>query len=65
MLFARLAEAGAGMVGGEKKKFPVWAIVLIVLGVLLVCVLPICVILILALLGPAIGEVFSNVIEEI
>jgi hypothetical protein len=63
MLFVRLAEMGAP--GEAKSKFPTWAIVLIVLGVVVLCVLPVCVIVILALLGPAIGNVFSNILIDI
>jgi len=48
----------------EKKGLPVWAIILIVVFVLL-CLIPICVVVILALLGPVIGNVFSNVVEGI
>jgi len=51
----------------EQQKsggFPTWAIVLIVGAVLVLCVLPFCVIAILTLLGPAIGNVFSNIIEN-
>ena len=44
--------------------FPVWAIVLIVVLVL-VCLLPVCVIAILTLLGPAIGNVFSNIVTDL
>ncbi|MBN1312589.1 MAG: pilus assembly protein [Anaerolineae bacterium] len=48
----------------KKDGFPVWAIVLIVLGVLL-CAIPFCVIIILTLLGPSIGNVFSDIILDI
>jgi hypothetical protein len=51
---------------GEKKGgFPTWAIIVIIVAVVLLCLLPICVIVILTLLGPSIGTVFSNIIEEI
>lgn len=43
---------------------PVWAIVLIVIGVV-ICLLPVCIFLVLLLLGPAIGNVFSNIILDI
>jgi hypothetical protein len=47
-----------------KSKLPVWAIVLIV--VVALCILiPVCVIAILALLGPSIGNVFSNVLQNL
>jgi hypothetical protein len=47
-----------------KKKLPVWAIILIILGVLALCI---CVVVpaVLALLGPAVGNVFSNIQETI
>jgi hypothetical protein len=48
----------------QRSGLPVWAIVLIAIGIL-VCLLPVCVIAILTLLGPSIGNVFSNIIEEI
>jgi uncharacterized protein YqhQ len=56
--------------GEEKKKggLPTWAIVVIIVAVLL-CLGAICLIVlvpvILAMLGPSIGNVFSNVIEDI
>jgi Flp pilus assembly pilin Flp len=50
---------------GEKKGgLPTWAIILIAV-VLILCVLPFCVIAILTLLGPAIGDVFSNITEQL
>jgi hypothetical protein len=51
---------------GQPKSggFPVWAIVLIA-AVALLCLLPVCTIVILTLLGPAIGNVFSGIVEEI
>lgn len=48
----------------QKSGFPVWVIVLIVIGVV-VCLLPICIIALLTLLGPSIGNVFSNIIDSI
>ncbi len=48
----------------QRSGLPVWAIVLIVIGVGL-CLLPICIIAILTLLGPAIGNVFSSMIDSI
>jgi hypothetical protein len=60
-----LLMPGEGMPAeGEKKGLPAWAIVLIVLAVLLCC-LPFCVIVFLRMFGPAIGMVFSNIIEEL
>lgn len=59
---ASLAEAEAGADGGG---FPRWAIYAIGALVLLVCILPVCVIIGLALLGPSIGTVFSNMVEEL
>jgi RsiW-degrading membrane proteinase PrsW (M82 family) len=52
----------------EKKKLPTWAIILIVLGGLIVlCIIVSCLLFFLGplLFGPAIGNVFSNVVEEI
>ena len=51
----------------QQSGFPVWAIVLVAAGVL-ICLLPLCavvVIAILTLLGPSIGNVFSNVVLDI
>jgi hypothetical protein len=46
---------------GEKKGgLPTWAIILIAVAVVL-CLLPICVIVILAILGPTIGNIFSEI----
>jgi hypothetical protein len=56
------------MVEGEKKKLPTWAIILIVIGGLIVlCGIISCLLSIIApaLFGPAIGNVFSNVIEDL
>lgn len=53
--------------GGQAQSrggLPTWAIILIVVLAVL-CLLPICVIAILTLLGPAIGNVFSNIIQEL
>lgn len=51
---------------GQKGSKTIWWIVGIV-GVVLVlfCLIPVCIIFILSLLGPAIGNVFSNIIEGI
>ncbi len=50
-------------VGALREELPLWAIVLIIVGALLLCGFLLCllVILVLALLGPAIGNVFSNI----
>lgn len=63
-LLADEIPVGAPEEEGEKKKLPVWAIILIIVAVLLCCA-PIAVIAILALLGPTIGNVFSNVIMDL
>jgi hypothetical protein len=58
-------ESPPGIPGEEeKKKLPVWAIILIIVAVL-VCCAPIAVIAILNILGPTIGNVFSNVIMNL
>ncbi len=44
--------------------FPAWAVILIVV-VLVLCLLPVCIIAILTLLGPAIGNVFSNIVTGV
>ena len=65
LLAARFAESYPG--GPEpivRRRLPVWAIVLIVLAVVL-CLAPLCVWLILLLLGPQIGEVFSEIITDL
>jgi len=48
----------------EPKQMAPWLIVLlIVLGVCVVCVLvPVCVITILTLLGPAVGDIFNDIV---
>jgi hypothetical protein len=53
--------------GGQQRRLPVWAIVLIALFVLALCAIGACLLIpvILTLLGPSIGNVFSNVIEEL
>lgn len=53
---------------GEKKGgLPTWAIIAII-AVVILCVLPICFLVlspvILTILGPSVGNVFSNIIEE-
>ncbi len=64
MLHAEELPEGAG----EKKGgLPTWAIIVIIV-VAVLCLGSICLMLfapvVLALLGPAIGNVFSNIIEE-
>jgi hypothetical protein len=50
---------------GEKKSNTALIIGIVVAVVVVLCLLPMCVILILALLGPAVGNVFSNIVEGI
>lgn len=57
-------EAPPGAPEEEKKGLPVWAIILIVVAVILCCA-PVAVIAILTLLGPTIGDIFSNVIMDL
>ncbi|MHC1784885.1 MAG: hypothetical protein AB9891_19390 [Anaerolineaceae bacterium] len=47
-----------------KKKLPTWAIILIVLGVIALCI---CIIVptVLSLLGPAIGSTFGDITNSI
>jgi hypothetical protein len=47
-----------------KGKIPALVVILIILLVLCI-VLPCCIIVLLSLLGPAVGDVFSNIILEI
>ena len=56
MIRADTGEAKAG-------KLPVWAMILIGVGVV-ICLCFICMFLVPMLLGPSIGNVFSNIIEE-
>jgi hypothetical protein len=60
-----LVRADVPPMEGQPKSggFPVWAIVVIAV-VLILCLLPVCIIGILTLLGPAIGNVFSNIIDN-
>ena len=44
----------------KKGGLPVWVIVLIVVGIV-ICMIPVCVFLALLLLGPSIGNVFSEI----
>jgi flagellar basal body-associated protein FliL len=46
---------------GEQSR-PRWLIVVIVIALVFLCVLPICVITMLTLLGPSIGNVFSEIV---
>jgi hypothetical protein len=50
-----------------KKKLSGWVIALIVLGVVIVCACLIVLLIpvVLALLGPSVGNVFSNVINNL
>ena len=51
----------------KKEGLPVWAIVLIVIGIVicLIALCPIVIIAILTLMGPSIGNVFSEIILDI
>ncbi len=49
----------------QRSGLPAWLIVLIVVLVMLFCVGPILLIIVLALFGPVIGNVFSNIINEL
>ena len=54
---------GEGDVPPDNTGKTVGVVIAIILAVLVVCLLiPLCTIVILALLGPAIGNVFSNII---
>jgi flagellar basal body-associated protein FliL len=46
----------------EEQSRPRWLIVVIVIALVFLCVLPICVITMLTLLGPSIGNVFSEIV---
>jgi hypothetical protein len=51
----------------QQSGLPVWAIVLIVVGVA-ICLIPLCAVIVIAvltLMGPSIGNVFSNIILDI
>ncbi len=39
--------------------------IIAIIAVALLCLIPICVIVVLTLMGPAIGNVFSNIIENL
>ena len=58
------AEGAPPSAQQKSSGLPVWAIILIVVVVLL-CILPFCIITILTLLGPAIGNVFSNIVTGV
>ena len=67
---ASLAEAQAPDNEGDKTGLTILglsgiALAIVLIGVVVLCVLPFCIIIILALLGPAIGNVFSNIVDEI
>lgn len=65
LITARLAEyQGEPTPAGGRRKFPVWAIILIA-AVVVLCLIPVCIFLILILLGPSIGNVFSGIVEEL
>lgn len=66
LLVARFAESypAGPEPAARRRRLPVWAIVLIVIAVVL-CLAPLCVWLILLLLGPQIGEVFSEIITDL
>jgi hypothetical protein len=69
LVMLRLADAPMTP-SEDKKKLPTWAIILIVIGGLIVlcvivgCLLSIFAPAVLALMGPSVGNVFSNVIED-
>jgi hypothetical protein len=69
LVMLRLADASMTP-SEEKKKLPTWAIILIVIGGLIVlciivgCLLSIFAPMVLALMGPSVGNVFSNIIDE-
>jgi len=60
-----LVPADAPPADGQPKSggFPAWAVAVIAV-VLILCLLPVCIIAILTLLGPAIGNVFSNIVDN-
>ena len=41
------------------------ALILVIGGVFMLCILPVCIIIILVLLGPVIGDINSQIIEDI
>ncbi|MBN1426787.1 MAG: hypothetical protein JXB07_00285 [Anaerolineae bacterium] len=48
----------------KKGGLPVWAIILIIVGVVL-CLCPVVIFVVLALMGPQIGNVLSDIIVEL
>ncbi len=64
-IYLRLAEFQSQPV--QREGIPAWAIALLAIGAVLLCLLllPVCIIVILALMGPVIGNVFSNIILEV
>jgi hypothetical protein len=60
-------EVAAASPAPTGRKLPTWAIILIVVVGVLVCAGLACLLIpvILALMGPSIGNVFSNIIEEL
>jgi hypothetical protein len=70
LVMVRLDEGEVGATSPSptgERKLPAWAIILIVLVGILVCVGITCLLIpvILALMGPSIGNVFSNIIEDL
>lgn len=66
-MMIRSEEVEPGDLGEEKKGFPTWAIILIVVVVL--CLICGCLIFfspaVLTLLGPGIEDTFDNIIEQL
>jgi hypothetical protein len=48
---------------GDSNNTRIIVIVLVILG--LCCLIPVCVIALLTLLGPQIGDVFSDIVDEL
>ena len=70
LLLPAKMETGEVLEEGEKRDNTIWWVIGILGGLILLCVclafvFPTIIITILALLGPAIGNVFSNIMEEI
>ena len=62
-----LVRADTGLEAEQKSKLPVWAIILIVIAVLCLCCIAVILLapVILTLLGPSIGNVFSDIVNEL
>jgi hypothetical protein len=58
------AEEGQKSEDGVKKGLSIGVMIVIGAGALL-CLVPICIIIVLTLMGPSIGTVFSNIIENL